>query len=150
MILIAETLLKLPKEAREEVLEEVIFIVADGVHGTLFELSIKEDYIGKLLSMGKIDLTKKDSSVKLSTLLKLKMKMPFVLLNFANMRKESKNVKMSTIAHEIAHFVLGHGMEGGEEKERTADDLIEKWGFKRVYRSYSAFQIKKKEVEKRE
>ena len=42
--------------------------------------------------------------------------------------------KKSIVAHEVAHFILGHHKTGGgPEKEREADDLIEKWGFKRAY-----------------
>jgi Zn-dependent peptidase ImmA (M78 family) len=45
-----------------------------------------------------------------------------------------KNKEMNTIAHEIAHFILGHyRVEVGSEAERKADDLCEKWGFRRCY-----------------
>lgn len=47
--------------------------------------------------------------------------------------------KMTTIAHEIAHVLLGHAdvatMKSISE-EREADDLCEKWGFGRAYESY--------------
>ena len=50
-----------------------------------------------------------------------------------------------TVAHDIAHFILGHHKNGGggPEKEKEADDLIEKWGFKRAYQSYERFAIRR-------
>lgn len=38
------------------------------------------------------------------------------------------------IAHEIAHALLNHTLGAEINQEKEADDLIEKWGFKRVYR----------------
>ena len=50
---------------------------------------------------------------------------------------------MDFVAHEIAHHVLDHckqeldgtidGSKGTRSQEREADDLIEEWGFKRIY-----------------
>lgn len=54
-----------------------------------------------------------------------------------------KGHESDTVAHEIAHFVLGHykpkRLSDGKI-EREADKLIEKWGFKRVYKSYKQFE----------
>jgi hypothetical protein len=61
----------------------------------------------------------------------------FILLNLSH--RTSKKDKMTTIAHEIAHGVLNHG-SGGRENERAADDLCEKWGFGRAYKSYEQFR----------
>ena len=58
------------------------------------------------------------------------------------MDKELESRKMDVIAHEIAHFVLGHHkLENcsNPKNEKEADDLIEKWGFKRVYKEYKQF-----------
>lgn len=61
---------------------------------------------------------------------------PVIILNFSEMEKDrlSESRMMDTIAHEIAHFVLGHLIAGGAEQEREADNLIEKWGFRRAYK----------------
>ena len=47
---------------------------------------------------------------------------------------------MDYVAHEIAHHVLNHckqeldgTIKSIRNQEREADDLIEKWGFKRIY-----------------
>lgn len=139
VVLIAETLLRLPQKTREKVLKEAIFIVADRVNGTFFETNVIPDLIKGLLSTGKVDLMKKDSLIKLSMILELSVKQSFILLNFANMRKDSKITKISTTAHEIAHFILGN-TSGRRNQERNADDLVEEWGFRRAYENYSAFR----------
>lgn len=63
-----------------------------------------------------------------------------ILINFAEMEKDEldKEDMRTTVAHEVAHFILGHE-GGGRENEKEADDLIEKWGFKRAYKSYERF-----------
>jgi hypothetical protein len=122
--LIAKTIQRLPKDVGERVLKEVNFIVAGGVDGTGFSMNILNAVI------------EEDPSIKLSTTRKADLKAHFILLNFANMREESEEEIMSTIAHEIAHFILGHfddHCKSREDKEKEADDLIEKWGFKRAY-----------------
>ena len=51
---------------------------------------------------------------------------------------------MDTVAHEVAHFILGDYSGNllvpkrpkGYKPERAADDLTEKWGFRRAYKSY--------------
>jgi len=63
------------------------------------------------------------------------MNQPLIVLNFSEMKKGSE---MDTVAHEIAHFVLKQE-SGGKKSEKEADDLSEKWGFKRCYKSYDDF-----------
>ena len=119
-LIIAKTLLKLPRKVREKVLDQVCFIIAGEAQGTVFKFQFNEPQpIGKTLF--------------------------FILLNFAEMKQDSEDDKMRTVAHEIAHFILGHDalIDSGGEKE--ADDLIEKWGFKRIYQSYGRFDTEKKE-----
>jgi hypothetical protein len=100
--LIAETLLKLPREVREKVLvEKVIFVTIPKVAGWIRRLPAQRS--------------------------------PWMIfLNFPAMSDRSKSRRMDLIAHEVAHFVLGH-TEGGKS-ERMADALSEKWGFKPIYR----------------
>jgi len=105
--LVAETLLKLPKKVRRKVLDEAYFIVVAGYHGRVEKLHFI-----------------------------MNSEMPVILLNFSEMEKDglSESRMMDTVAHEIAHFVLGHMVAGGAEREKEADDLIEKWGFRRAYK----------------
>ena len=94
-LLIAKTLLKMPKEIRENVLEGALFVQV----GVFFGLMSKEEL--------------------------------------------TESEKMDVIAHEIAHFVLGDHMaekRSDPYNEREAEDLIEKWGFKRGYVSYEQFE----------
>ena len=53
---------------------------------------------------------------------------PFIVLNFATMKECSETEKMSTIAHEIVHFIRDCTSSNPKEKdeEKEADDLIEK------------------------
>jgi len=117
-ILIGKTLLKLPKKVREKVLDAVCFIITGDAEGTVFKFHLP---VEKTFS--------------------------FILLNFTLMKEKIEDEKMRTVAHEIAHFILGHGIDskGGKKAEKTADDLIEKWGFKRAYQSYGRFATVKKE-----
>jgi len=133
MALIAETLLRLPKNVRERVLVEVYFIA----------LSDVGEYGRVCFRSGEPTAT--------------------VFLSFVSMEKWSKKRKMNLIAHEIAHFILGHEMRPADDvkrkkhinsrdlerdlelmksrfrdRERQADDLCEKWKFGRCY---SQFQL---------
>jgi len=130
--LIVETLSKLPRRVRDRVLENVTFVVfASGQLGTgtvyQFTRSSKE--------------TKKLGDDYFVT-----VKLPLIFLNFVGMNKKSKRYQMSTIAHEIAHYVLGHFNKGGTshsgKDEKGTDDLIEKWGFARSYKSYEPLRGK--------
>jgi predicted SprT family Zn-dependent metalloprotease len=70
-------------------------------------------------------LDEEDPSVRLSTIRRTDLSMPFILLNFANMQGMSEEEVMSVIAHEIAHFILGHSSsiyDTGRYKEKEADD----------------------------
>jgi len=134
-VLIAKTIQRLPKDVGEKVLKEANFIVAGGVNGTGFTMNISNAVIEVLASTGELRLDEEGPSVKLSTIRKAYLKVPLILLNFANMRERSEEEIMSTIAHEIAHFILGHFDDvhkSSKDKEKEADDLIEKWGFRRA------------------
>ena len=105
--LIDKTLFRLPKNIREKVLNGPIFIMlGDKTHGHIFKL-------------------------------KLYGEKTFIQLNFNAMKNRSDLYIMSTIAHEIANFILGHSaVESDKNAEKKADDLTEKWGFKRAYINY--------------
>jgi hypothetical protein len=141
ILLIAKTILRLPEDVREKVLDEVNFIVAGELTGTEFRLDFGSYILTKLLSTGKLKSDEENPSIKLSNIVE-GLEIPFILLNFANMREKSETEKMSIIAHEIAHFILGHkeicSPEENTQQEKEADDLIEKWGFKRAYKDYES------------
>jgi Zn-dependent peptidase ImmA (M78 family) len=129
-IIIAKTLQKMPKKIRERILREVIFFIMKAC-GTVTQLFftrvIKEE-----------DVKKTGSGFVVA------IEQPVIMLNFSNMKK-SKSYQMSAVAHEIAHYILGDYLGSPKKKkdkkaERHADDLIEKWGFKRVYKSYEKFE----------
>jgi DNA-binding ferritin-like protein (Dps family) len=129
---------RLPKDVRERVLEKVNFIVARGVNGTGFSLNVLNDVVEVLVSTGELRPDEKDPSVKLSTIKRANLKIPFILLNFANMRGMPKEEMISVIAHEIAHFILGHFDDyhkPWEDREKETDNLIKIWGFRRAWRS---------------
>ena len=118
--IIAKTLERLPVEIREEVITEVIFIYSSwsGFVSQIFisqhlkDSEIKKDYFGDYIEI----------------------QQPIIILNFKEMEK---NREMDYIAHEIAHFILRHySMENRNNpyNEREADNLIDKWGFKRIYK----------------
>jgi hypothetical protein len=137
-ILIAKTVQRLPKDVREKVLEDVCFIVAGGVNGMAFSVNVSSCVWKALASTGELGLGE-DPSVRLSAIERAKPKAAFILLNFANMRGMPEERVMSVIAHEIAHFILGHfdATCKSRDMEREADDLAERWGFKRAYDHYT-------------
>jgi len=51
----------------------------------------------------------------------------------------------SIIAHEIAHYYLGHTTSGGYAKEKAADRLVQKWGFQRSYTKRELLKLKAKQ-----
>jgi hypothetical protein len=121
-ILIAKTLLKLPKEIREKVLDEVTFVftrAAGTIVTPVFVKCVEKEELERLPSRDAI----------------VKIKAPMIVLNFSEMKISGmkKYTEMDVIAHEIAHFVLGHKTGGGSNREREADDLCEKWGFNRCW-----------------
>ncbi|MEE9214119.1 MAG: hypothetical protein V3U54_04875 [Thermodesulfobacteriota bacterium] len=112
--IIAKTLLKLPYKVRNKMIDEVAFLNAD-------------------LSAGKVIWIK-------PLVVEWKVK-AVILLN--PIPSKSERGRMNTIAHEIAHFTLEHHKIQNRKKlpelnirEKKADDLAEKWGFKRVYKDY--------------
>jgi len=133
--LIVKTLLKIPKEAREKVFDDrVHFIIMSGTHGAFWDLllPISESQMEER----KTNLPNENRTIKVKEL-----HLPLIILDFNAMREETDSSKMDTIAHEIAHFILGDGGYTTDcYVERKADDLVEKWGFKRVYTSYEQFE----------
>jgi len=125
--IIAETLLKLPYKVRRKTLDEVIFVIV-----TAQGLTTKAAYPIKL---------KKEDFQEKGKVYHTIIEHPLIVLNFK--RRMNKSRKMDTIAHEIAHFILGHHKILNRTKqrkninERKADDQAEKWGFKRRYKDYN-------------
>jgi len=125
--LIAKTLLKLPNDVREKTIDEVLFIFGSNKGEVLtisFPVVITKD---KFQSVGKNYITH--------------ITQPVIMLNFE--KDDTDAVKVNAIAHEIAHFYLGH-LDRRENmnadtperiEERQADDLAEKWGFERSYKN---------------
>ena len=130
-VLIAETLLKLPKKVRAKTLHEVVFFMMAGVDGTVFNAKFSK-------------ACKEKDVMRIGDRFSLAIEQPIIMLNFNSMKKKTKRYKMSTVAHEVAHFILGHHTPGEKSKrgEREADDLTEKWGFERAYKSkqYEIFE----------
>ncbi len=125
--IIAETLLRLPYKVRMETLSEVVFVIVTA-HG----LTTKATF--------PIVLSKGDAKQK-GEAYHTTIEHPLIVLNFK--KRMSKSRKMDTIAHEVAHFILGHYKVSNltnQRKltnERKADDQAEKWGFKRRYEVYN-------------
>ncbi len=125
--IIAETLLKLPYKVRMETLSEVVFVIVT-VHGLTTKAAFP------------IVLSKGDIKQKGETYHTI-IEHPLIVLNFK--KRMNKSSKMDTIAHEVAHFILGHHKTINPTKkrrsinERKADDLAGKWGFKRRYKDYN-------------
>ena len=63
-----------------------------------------------------------------------------IILNFALMEREgySEEDMKAAIAHEIAHLILNHDFRKPGDYEKEADDLCEKWGFKKAYEERKA------------
>jgi hypothetical protein len=136
-IVIANTLKKLPKDVRDKILSEVLFIMMRAV-GTTRQLvfsywiskeDIEKKKIGESGSIGGC------------------IEKPIIMLDFCKMRRPAKfegtssEYRQSVIAHEIAHFILGHIDTSSDLGiERQADDQAERWGFKRAYQSYEKFE----------
>jgi len=130
--ILVDTLQKIPKPVVNKVLEDVIFVIMSGAYGTSSFQRASER-------------RKKDPPLNLTRDRELvEIDVHVILLNFALMeRDEFDEEKMrSTVAHEIAHFNLKHhkiSVHPQADKEKEADDLIEKWGFKRVYQCFERF-----------
>ncbi len=112
--ILLETLLKLPEVIREKILEEVLFIFTSA-YGTTFNLFFPKQAIEQKC----------------------------IILNPALHEKEKKTDEgiQDVIAHEIAHIILNHFGSNDPNFEKEADNLIEKWGFKRAYKDYTRFNF---------
>ena len=125
--IIAETLLKLPYKVRRKTLDDVVFVIV-----TEQGMTAKATFP---IVLSKGDLKKKGETYHTT------IEHPLIVLNFK--KRIIKSRKMDTIAHEIAHFILGHHKVRNLTKqrkiinERKADDQAEKWGFKRCYKDYN-------------
>lgn len=135
-LIIAKVIQKLPKEVREKVLDEVIF-----VHATAWG-TIRKLFFFKFIEMEEME--KIDGNGFIKPGYNAKIPQVFIIFNFKCIR--SPETKMNTVAHEIAHFILSHddpfNTSPADIKEKEADDLAEKWGFKRCYKSYKEFKGK--------
>ena len=135
IILICDTLLELPKNIRDKTLKEVSFLVVSDVqYGFFTYFHLSKPYK---------DHTKQTNEKLRCTILTITQ--PLIVLDFSRMKKLSIHNKMSNVAHEIAHFILEHNDEvirNDPEVERKADNLAEKWGFKRTYKEskYELFE----------
>ena len=121
--IVAETLLKLPYKVRKKTIDEVLFI-SMSTAGVTFRFD------------GSVKLRKKDFS-QIGEFYQGRIELHFIILNFRRCRKERK---MDVTAHEIAHFILRHHLMKSTNRgiiEREAEDLAEKWGFKRGYKNYN-------------
>ena len=136
MMIIAETLLRLPDKVMKKVLREVYFIIVPhckGYSGVYrYSIFLKQDRVKKTPRGYRVRIAK-----------------PLIFLNFEKMKKESKFSRMSTVAHEISHFILDHDHNRKRGLinpivEKEADDLTEEWGFKRAYKDYTKFTKKGK------
>lgn len=109
--IIAKTISVLPEKVQVRVIDEVVFIGLEGGSGQYEQVLLKS--------------TKKNGLI------------PIIFLDFSGMKSSSENYKMTVIAHEIAHFILGHeASDGGTKIEKATDNLCEEWGFGRAYKSY--------------
>ena len=104
MMLIAKTIHRLPKELHEKITDEVMFISTSNVYGFY------------AYHPASVFNSEADSH--------------FIVLNFGAINDEE--AKMFVIAHELAHYILGHHFDNiGENQdiEAQADSLAESWGF---------------------
>ena len=83
------------------------------------------NFVEALLSTRGLKRSKINVWIKLSAIRKADLRVPFILLNSANLREESEEEMMSVIAHEIAHLILGHlDHDAKGDKEKEADNTI--------------------------
>lgn len=124
--ILVDTLQKIPKPVVNKVLEDLIFVIMSGAYGACsFQHTSERRKKGSPLNITR------DRELVV-------MDVHVILLNFALMERDGfdEEKMRSTVAHEIAHFNLKHhiiSVHLRADKEKEADDLIEKWGFKRVY-----------------
>jgi len=132
--IIVECITKLPFKVRERVLDNVTFIM------------LSEDILGHHFIMNSIKNSALAKRTKIGNLEICEHEIPIILLNFVSMKNKKKTKIISNIAHEIAHFILGHDSCRHTDRnlEKEADDLCQKWGFERAYKNYEQFGKKKK------
>ncbi|MFQ5788341.1 MAG: ImmA/IrrE family metallo-endopeptidase [Thermodesulfobacteriota bacterium] len=121
--IVAQTLLKLPYKVRKKTIDEVLFI-SMSTTGVTFNFE------------GSVKLSKKDFKQN-GNIYQGRIQLHFIILNFRKCRKDRK---MDVTAHEIAHFILGHHLKKNTNRgiiEREAEELAEKWGFRRGYKDYN-------------
>ncbi len=130
--LIAKTVIKLPKKVRDKLFDGdgVFFIFSYSSAGFVRSLNFIKTILKDTLSIDPLGNKY------------LQFEQPIIFLNFNQMKKGREQ---DAIAHEIAHFYLGHYKMKkitNPRCEREADDLVEKWGFKRSYskRDYRKFE----------
>lgn len=131
-IIIAKTLLKLPKKIRRKVLDEVLFVIMRAA-GTVTNIHLSKVITKEEL----VEINKEfERRGKNSVFPRIAIEQPIIILNFSEIKV---GTEMDTVAHEIAHFILGHSnllRPSNPKNERKADDLAEKWGFRRLYKDY--------------
>lgn len=135
-VIIAKTLLKLPKNIKEKVLNEVVFIIGRAT-GSVVNFKLTKHLKDVEIKKWKFEEVQHQL---------ISFSQSLIILNFSNMKKGGE---MNTIAHEIAHFILGHGKPeniSNPTNEREADNLSKKWGFKRCYKEkdYKKFEDPKR------
>jgi hypothetical protein len=124
--IIARTLLGLPKGIREKVLEKVAFVYTEA-EGVICPFCPPPIGI-------QVDETR--SAVMNRLYISERRPRGVILFNFRGIPEVGVP---HLLAHEMAHFILGHKWpknQGGRSEEMAADDLSESWGFKRAYQTY--------------
>ena len=132
---IVKTIQRLPIRIRKKVLNNVRFIL---INATTY---------GACRGLNFSEIVKNVRKIEKGYLVRKRIQL--ILLNFYAMeqRKKSKEYIINVIAHEISHYILGHSdisKRGRPNNERDADNLIEKWGFKRFYKTYK-YSLRKDE-----
>jgi len=143
-LLIAKTLQKLPLNIKDKIFSDKVNFLAinekDILHGRFQFI-----YFNNVIDKKEFTKFKNKDGFYYK-----EYKIPFIFLDFSRMKKMDDFTKMSIIAHEIAHFILKHDISKESIKdnilifEKQADDLIEKWGFKRGYKEYNIKRVNKK------
>jgi len=124
-LIIAKTLQRLPSRVREKVLDEVVFVIMTD-YGAVWKIRFNR-------------VVNKEDFQKIGEFYDVVVEKVGIFLNF--LKRHSESYYMNLIAHEIAHFSLGNfyavKCREGYNPEEAADDLSQKWGFRRFYKSYN-------------
>jgi hypothetical protein len=102
--LITKTINRLPRDLWDKITDEVMFISVSNVHGFYAYHPVS------------VFNSETDSH--------------FIVLNIGAIKDQEE--KMYVVAHEIAHYILGHHFDNftkGQDIEQEADNLAEQWGF---------------------